>query len=116
MDREAASRVDIAENRYRPLITADVDVSAEERVVRHRYSHGGVVRQVALDDRDASGYRYVVTLDNLSMKDARELDELVDGTFDPEKGRLRITYVGDRAIARYLANPRLDAVAAMEME
>lgn len=110
MDRTAASSTYVSPRNFRPLIEADTDIVNGEAVVRHRYGSGGVIRTVALND-DTKGYRYVITMDNLKMSEARLLDEAVDGKFDPDHGRLQITYLGKTAVARYLANPTLAAVA-----
>ena len=104
LDRSVATGIYISKARYRPLLEADTDMVGQRPVVRHRYGRGGVVREVPLADGDA--YRYIVVMDDLSLKQARELDQAVDGKFNPEEGRLRISYDGNTAVARYYANPR----------
>ena len=104
VDRSAATGLYISKSRYRPLLEADTDIVAGHSVVKHRYGRGGVVREVPLENGEA--YRYEVVMGDLSMKQARELDQAVDGAFGPDQGRLRITYTDGKAVARYYANPR----------
>lgn len=95
----------------RPLLDAALDTQDGREVVRATGTGGGIVRQAA---RDAdSDFRYTITLDKMDMEDARKIDEKIDGTFDPEHGRVTITYVGDTAIVSYKANPRLSAIARL---
>lgn len=104
VDRSAATGLYISKARYRPLLEADTDIVGGKPVVKHRYGRGGMVREVPLDNE--SKYRYVIVMNDLSMKDARELDQVVDGSFNPEDGRLQVTYKDGKAVARYYANPR----------
>lgn len=113
MDRKAATQAYLSQSGFRPLIQADMDVTETGQVVRHRYGAGGAVRQMAVQDGTDADFRYIISMDNLSKAEARELDEKVDGKFNPNAGRLQITYLGDKAIARYFANPRLKEISAL---
>jgi hypothetical protein len=109
MDRRAAVQGQLRGYGFHPLIHGDLDTTAEGLVVRHRLGDGGVVRQKV---QDGGTYRYAVTLNHLTLEQARHMDEAIDGRFNPEAGRLRISYKGGEANVSYLANPRGSDIAA----
>lgn len=97
---------------FHPLIPADIDVTSSGMVVRYRNAGGAAIGQVVLPE--GGTYRYMVSLSNLTLEQARKLDEKIDGEFDPDKGRVHINYdgTGKQASIKYYTNPRDANLAA----
>jgi hypothetical protein len=91
---------------FHPLIQADMDITAQGITVRYRDAGGAAIGETALSD--GGTYRYAVGLDHLTLTQARKIDEKIDGEFNPDKGRVRITYSpdGKEASIKYYINPR----------
>lgn len=89
---------------YQPVMEGLLETAADGVVARHTYSKGGTIGMLALNGSD---YRYVVMLEGLDVAAAKALDEEIDGSFTPAKGRLRVVENDDGTVtAKYLANAR----------
>lgn len=102
------SRVPLAseyqnDRKYQPVMEGLLDTRDGSVVARHSYGQGGDITNTPLN---GGAYRYVVEFRNLTLDEARALDEKVDGGFGPTKGRLRIVERDGTVVAKYLANPR----------
>ncbi|MFZ2587669.1 MAG: hypothetical protein WAZ18_06110 [Alphaproteobacteria bacterium] len=109
MSRKALTGVYSDSAVYQPVMDGLLEARADGLVARHTYGQGGKVMQVALN---GGAYRYVVEFDNLTINQARALDESIDGEFGPGKGRLRMTEEDGVVTAKYLANARNKVVAS----
>ena len=91
---------------FHPLIQADMDVGSGGITVRYRAAGGAAIGETALSD--GGTYRYMVTLDHLTLAQARKVDEKIDGEFNPDTGRVRIAYSQDGKMAdiKYYINAR----------
>jgi hypothetical protein len=91
---------------FHPLIQADMDVSGGSITVRYRAAGGAAIGETALSD--GGTYRYMVTLDHLTLSQARKIDEKIDGEFNPDAGRVRVAYSpdGKQATIKYYINAR----------
>lgn len=95
---------------YQPVIMEGLlDTKGDSVVARHTYGQSGEVAQTALN---GGAYRYVVEFSNLTVDEAKALDEKIDGDFSPTGGRLRIVERDGAVVAKYLANPRDASVAS----
>lgn len=103
MSRKALTRPFAESAVYQPVMKGLVDVRADGLKARHTYGQGGVVTSVPLN---GGAYRYVIAFDNLTIGEARDLDEAMDGEFDPAKGRVRLVEEEGVVTAKYLANAR----------
>lgn len=109
MSRASLVRPFAQDRTYQPVMEGLLESTPDGLAARHTYGAGGTIGEVALN---GSEYRYVVTFDNLSVADAKALDDAVDGDFSPAKGRLRVVENGDGTVtAKYLANPRSKVLA-----
>lgn len=110
MTRTALAAPYVNDVKYQPVMKGLLDSRDDGMVARHAYGQGGVIRETALN---GGSYRFVVEFDNLTVDQAKALDEAVDGEFGPSKGRLRIVEQGEgKVVAKYLANARDAKVAA----
>lgn len=103
MSRKALTRPFAESAVYQPVMEGLVDVRADGLKARHTFGKGGVVTSVALN---GGAYRYVIAFDNLTIAEARDLDEAIDGEFNPAKDRVRLVEEDGVVTAKYLANPR----------
>lgn len=94
---------------YQPVMEGLLDTRGADVVARHSYGQGGDITTTALN---GGAYRYVVEFSNLTVDEARTLDEAIDGEFAATKGRLRVVERDGAVVAKYLANPRDGKVAA----
>jgi hypothetical protein len=94
---------------YQPVMEGLLDTRGADVVARHGYGQGGDIASTPLN---GGAYRYVVEFSNLTLDEARELDEAVDGEFGATQGRLRIVERDGTVVAKYLANPRDGKLAA----
>lgn len=93
---------------YQPVMEGLIEARVDGLKARHTYGQGGTIAEIPLNGGD---YRYVVEFTNLTVAEARALDETVDGEFNPGKGRLRLVEDDGVVTAKYLANPRNAALA-----
>jgi hypothetical protein len=109
MSRTALAAPYANDVRYQPVMKGLLESHEDGLTARHSYGQGGTITETPLN---GSSYRFVIAFDNLTLEQAKALDEQVDGDFSPAKGRLRIVEEDGHVVAKYLANSRSSKVAA----
>ncbi len=78
------------------------EVSEGGDTILHTIGDGGRVTQREVNGQDG---RYLqITMENVSLVDARKIDESIDGIYDPDSGRVSVSYNDTTANVHYRAN------------
>ena len=83
----------------------DFKTDAKMAEVRHAFGKGGAIMQRPVSFQ---GKEYIeIILENVPISDARDLDEKIDGAYDPDNGQMYLVFDKDKITVdvHYRANP-----------
>jgi hypothetical protein len=95
-----------AHHRDRTYIAAnflpEYEMSRKTSALQHEWGKGGDISQHEIEH---NGQKYLeVILENVPYETARKVDIEVDGTYEPNEGRIQIYFEDDKINLRYRAN------------
>ncbi len=79
------------------------EVSREGVSLRHDFGAGGRIMQRPVTLPGGGGYIEVI-FEDVPFSEARKVDEVIDGAYDPDNGRLTMGFENDRVTIYYQAN------------
>ena len=90
---------------YKPVLNdIPFDISGRKIELRHAYSAGGVIHQVA---SDIEGYKMKVIYKNMPLEKVRQLDIEMDGKADLANGRIRAYKRDGKLDMVFYSNPTI---------